>query len=100
MTINSREFKKMFVFHHIPINQSSKGLDNSNISQSNIFVLCQKSTKELKVNLNILNYDMQKTGGFFIVRYEHIGISMCLNQDYSLNVLRSGRGFQNVNLFD
>ena len=51
--------KKMFVFHHIPINHRSKGLDNSNISQSNLFVLCQKSTKELYVTLDIFNYDMQ-----------------------------------------
>ena len=29
-----------------------------------------------------------------------MSISMCLNLDFSLNVLRSGRGFQNVNLFD
>ena len=50
----------MFVFHHIPINHRSKGLDNSNISQSNLFVLCQKSTKELYVTLDIFNYDVQK----------------------------------------
>ena len=29
-----------------------------------------------------------------------MSISMCLNQDYSLNLLRSGREFQNVYLFD
>ena len=37
--------------------------------------------------------------GDFIMKYEHISILMCLNQDYSVAVLRSGRGFQNMYLF-
>lgn len=53
--------------------------DNSNISHLNLFVLCQKSAKELKLNLDIFNYDMQKSKGFFSIKYEHMSMSMCLN---------------------
>ena len=58
--------------------------------------------KELKVNLNIIMICKKtKPGeGVLIMKYEHISISMCFNQDYSVAVLRSGTEFQNMYLFD
>ena len=73
MTINSHEFKTLFVFHHIHINHSSKGLDKSNISWSNLFVLYQKSIKVLKAKLSDdkisdSDYEHAKTGKRLNVR--------------------------------
>lgn len=81
-------------------------LDNSNLSQSSTFVLGLKSTGESNVSFGFFNYDLQKIGkkerrrcGASLLSTS-LNISMCLNQDYSLNVLGRGRDLWNVNVFD
>ena len=51
----------------------------ANLFKSSLFVSRRKSTKELKVNIDIRNYDMEKIGRSFSIRYDHLSLSMYLN---------------------